>query len=64
MISRLNNAYTNPAFPYIGKRFPSTINGPYSMNRLGSLSVKPLWINTKYRVTQNVKNKLRAIQII
>lgn len=64
MISRLNNAYTNPAFPYIGKRYPSTINGPYSMNRLGLLSVKPNWIDTKYTVNQNVKNKLRMIQTI
>ncbi len=64
MISRLNNAYSNPAFPYIGKRYPSTINGPYSMNRLGLLSVKPPWIDTKYRVSQNVKNKLRTIQNI
>ena len=64
MISRLDTIYNNPAFPYIGKRFPSTINGPYSMNRLGLLSVKPNWIDTKYRVNQNVKNKLRTIQSI
>ena len=64
MISRLSTTYSNPAFPYIGKRYPSTINGPYSMNRLGLLSVKPHWIDTKYKVSQNVKNKLRTIQTI
>jgi hypothetical protein len=51
-----------PSYPYIGKRFPSRINGLYSMNNLGQLSVKPHWINAKYRVNQGVTNKLRAIQ--
>jgi len=48
----------NQYYPYIGKRFPSRINGAYSMNNLGQLSVKPNWINTKYRVN---KNKLTAL---
>jgi len=52
------------SYPYIGKRFPSRINGAYSMNNLGQLSVKPNWIGIKYRVNQGVTNKLRAIQNI
>ena len=54
---------TQPAsYPYIGKHFPSRINGLYSMNKSGQLSVKPHWINSKYRVNQGITNKLRAIQ--
>jgi|APCry1669189070_1035195.scaffolds.fasta_scaffold00976_5 hypothetical protein len=57
--------YPQPqSYPYIGKRFPSRINGAYSMNNLGQLSVKPNWIGIKYRVNQGVTNKLRAIQNI
>jgi hypothetical protein len=57
--------YPQPqSYPYIGKRFPSRINGAYSMNNLGQLSVKPNWIGIKYRVNQGVTNKLKAIQNI
>jgi hypothetical protein len=60
MPSLIGMSYQQPqSYPYIGKRF---INGLYSMNNLGQLSVKPHWINSKYRVNQGITNKLRAIQ--
>jgi len=51
-------------YPYIGRRFPLKINGLYSLNNLGQLSVKPHWIDTKYLVSQNVKTRLRSFQNI
>lgn len=63
MPSLIGMSYQQPqSYPYIGRRFPSRINGLYSMNNSGQLSVKPHWINSKYRVNQGITNKLRAIQ--
>jgi hypothetical protein len=59
----MNVGYINtPFYPYIGKRFPSRINGLYSMNKLGQLSVQPNWIGLRAHVKANVVNALKQFR--
>jgi hypothetical protein len=49
---------------YARHRFPPSVNGLYSMNKLGQLSVQPNWIDLKYKVKANAVARLRALNVI
>lgn len=54
----------SPSTPYNGKRYPSRINGLYSMNKLGQLSVQPNWIGLRAHVKANVVASLKQIRTV